>query len=261
MCLPCSSPWQRSCGLLFLNVGVLTLLFGCGSSQKPPIPTPPPQASSQPSPVPGMQPTSPTPPKVPQASSPSPATPPPAPSEDSDDVKRLHAIGATQLPRFPGTFFTNEKITQIVFSNQPQSDEDFSIIEKFPNVKILQIESGKISDAGMPSVAKLKSLKELWIKGSPITDAGIEHLRGLTEMEKLILNGIPISDEGVKNFQDMTKLTWLSLSGCGGITDKSIDELQKLKSLKTLFVDMTKITPDGATKLQAALPECKVITR
>ncbi|MCE9524458.1 MAG: hypothetical protein K8R36_00220 [Planctomycetales bacterium] len=260
MCLPSYRFSQRSCALLILHVCALTMLFGCGPAQKPQTSTPSPQVSSQPNPMPGTQPVSPAPPVVPQTTSPPQVAPVPAATADSDDVKRLLAVGGVIPPQLgPKQFLTNESIKDIQFTNQPQSDADFAIIEKFPNARMIVMQSGKITDAGLSSVAKLKHLKELWITSTPISDAGLVHLQELVDLERLVLNSTPISDDGLKNFRGMKKLKSLHLVNCGGITDKGIDELENLKSLEQLYVESTRVTAAGADRLRAALPNCKII--
>ncbi len=181
--------------------------------------------------------------------------------EDSEDVKRLYAVGATKLPRFPGKFESSETMKQIVFENQPQSDADFAIVEKFPNLEMLQVQSGKITDVGMASLAKLKRLRDFWMTSTAVTDEGIVHLKDLVEMEKLILAGLPISDEATKNLDKMSKLKLLSFEACGGITDASVERLEKLTTLQSLFVNRTGVTPEGVQRLKTALPNCRVVDK
>jgi len=43
------------------------------------------------------------------------------------------------------------------------------------------------------------------------------------------------------------------------VTDECVPDLLKMKSLKKLHVTRTQITPEGAARLTAGLPQCEVI--
>jgi hypothetical protein len=61
----------------------------------------------------------------------------------------------------------------------------------------------------------------------------MEHLLGLTRLENLNLAETKVDDA-------------------------ALDTLQKLKSLKTVSVQLTSVTPEGAAKLESAVQGCKV---
>ena len=151
-------------------------------------------------------------------------------------------------------FLTNEKVFEIDFEGQPQSDSDLALIEKFTKVSVLKIQRGKITDAGMSSVGKLTNLRELWIEGGIIGDEGLAQLSGLVELEILRLVGLRFSDDGLITLQKFPKLTFLSLSGCGGITDGGIEYLAKLPNLESAILDRTGVTAEGVKKLREAKP-------
>jgi len=243
--------------LICLGSAVLLCAGGCGSAAKPPVQTTGPQSTSRPASSP---PSPQTPPLASGATNSPETTSTPALTDDSEDVKRLFALGATRFPQLgPRQFLSNDSIRQIDFDNQPQSDSDFAIIESFPNVKMLKVSSGKITDAGMTSVGKLTHLQELWLTSVPVTDSGLAPLTGLAERQKIILQGIPISDQGLAHLKNMKTLKLLHLGGCGGIADQSIEHLQSLKSLESLHLERTKVTPAGLEQLRKALPGCRVV--
>ena len=67
-----------------------------------------------------------------------------------------------------------------------------------------------------------------------VTDAGVRVLLGLKGLRKLWLHDLPITDE-------------------------SIVTLTQMKNLRELHIYATKISAEGARRLQSVLTECKVI--
>jgi len=56
----------------------------------------------------------------------------------------------------------------------------------------------------------------------------------------------------------MNTLEILDLSETG-VTDVSIEHLTKMKSLKLVFLDRSKVSPAGVEKLRRKRPDCRVI--
>jgi hypothetical protein len=61
----------------------------------------------------------------------------------------------------------------------------------------------------------------------------------------------------LKSLAGLGELTSLNLNTTR-VSDAGLENLAKLSKLKDLSVSFTKVTADGATKLQQALPKVKV---
>ena len=61
----------------------------------------------------------------------------------------------------------------------------------------------------------------------------MEHLKGLTALQRLNLNGTQLTDAGLEHLKGLTRLQRLALRN-------------------------TKVTDAGVTRLQQALPNCKI---
>jgi Leucine-rich repeat (LRR) protein len=70
----------------------------------------------------------------------------------------------------------------------------------FPNLKALDIKSGKMSDAGLRHLQNLPQLRKLSVE-APVTDAGLAHLKALHQLEELSLKGSKVTDAGVQELQ------------------------------------------------------------
>ena len=66
-----------------------------------------------------------------------------------------------------------------------------------------------------------------------------------------------VTDRGTETLSGLPQLEQLSLRN-SKITDVSVDNLAKLKTLKRLDVVNTGLTPNGLTRLRAALPNTEV---
>jgi len=77
-----------------------------------------------------------------------------------------------------------------------------------------------------------------WIhlfEAASVDDSGIKNLNGLKRLESLNVGHTEVSDIGLQELKGLSNLTQLDLTG-------------------------TQVTPAGAASLQAALPNCKIIT-
>ena len=85
----------------------------------------------------------------------------------------------------------------------------------------------------MPSIGHLTGLRTLHLGGAQITDESLVHLSRLAFLEHLDLQNCPISD-------------------------RAVPHLSKLRSLRSLWLFRTRMTKQGAWRLQSALPECEI---
>jgi hypothetical protein len=65
------------------------------------------------------------------------------------------------------------------------------------------------------------------------------------------------ADEGLKNLEGMKDLTELVLASTP-ITDAGLDTIKMLTKLKDINLSFSKVTPEGVSKLEAALPDAKI---
>lgn len=89
------------------------------------------------------------------------------------------------------------------------------------------------NDATMEAVGELPETRRLDFVGSPATDAGLVHVRRLSRLEKLNLSDTQITDAGLEHLHGLTQLRELCLRGTG-------------------------VTNEGVSRLQQALPNCKI---
>jgi hypothetical protein len=90
------------------------------------------------------------------------------------------------------------------------------------------------------------------------TDADLAKLATLKDLQILDLDVTKVTDAGLAELKKLTNLRTLNLEKTEGITDAAVDHLKELKTLERLNLRGTGVSDAGVTKLQAALPACKI---
>ena len=174
-------------------------------------------------------------------------------------------------------YHEDEKLGRL--ENRLLSDECFSFMQKFPNLKRLLLlreqatdaglakleglenleeifiwDAFAVSDAGVAHLAKLRSLKHVHINNSLITDESLHHLSELPNVEVLSLQGHSFSDKGLEHLQGMKQLKrlWLGAGKKNGneITDDGLEFLSGLSQLDQLELTFSKVTDEGLKSLR-----------
>lgn len=116
----------------------------------------------------------------------------------------------------------------------------------------------QITDAGLKHFDGLTGLRRLCLGGTQVTDAGLEHLKGCNRLERLNLDQTRVTDAGLAHLKGLTGLQMLDLSGTQ-VTSSGLEQIKGLTKLKHLRLANTQVSDEGVSKLQQALPECKII--
>ena len=126
--------------------------------------------------------------------------------------------------------------------------------------KLTKIQAGR-SNFGYQGFVFLKqfpSLTELYASGVSATDASMEGLQRMNSLAVLELEGNKITDLGIPQIAKCGGLRELSLQDNGGVTDRSLRQLARIKKLEKLNLNGTSCTVAGVQKLKSALPDCVI---
>jgi len=116
----------------------------------------------------------------------------------------------------------------------------------------------RITDLGVAKLAKLKKLKRLDLSGSTITSTAVKTLAALPQLQRLSLwNATGIDDGAAPHFEALATLTSLDLSDTS-VGDPTLARLSTLPNLRRLYVNETKITPEGVAAFHSKRPACVV---
>lgn len=114
-------------------------------------------------------------------------------------------------------------------------------------------------DARIGSIASVADhIAQLDLSKTSVTDAGLGEVGKLKRLVRLDLNQTKVTDAGLAALKGLENLTYLNLYGTE-VTDAGLDALKGMKSLKSLYLWQSKATDQGVKKLQAALPEAKIV--
>ena len=157
----------------------------------------------------------------------------------------------------PGIF----GLKKLVLTNNPITDECLKGIAGCRNLNILSLSNCKIEGDGIEDLGDCSNLTELALKNCPISDEHAEGLSRLTKVRILWLDGTKIGNGAIYHLGQLARskrIVTLGLESTN-ITDSCIDDLTKLKSLRTLDVRNTKITTTGMEKIAKQLPKCRLL--
>jgi hypothetical protein len=110
------------------------------------------------------------------------------------------------------------------------------------------------------TLARLKTiplLESLCLVGFSFADEEYMHISANTELSHLRLERSTMEQIGFGRLKSLEKLTSLSIMGSNA-GDSFVDDLIAINQLTVLDIRHTKVTADGARRLQDALPKCEV---
>ncbi|MFO1077193.1 MAG: hypothetical protein U1E73_05650 [Planctomycetota bacterium] len=152
----------------------------------------------------------------------------------------------------------------------------------FPDLTELSICSSSCDDNAFASLSQLPRLEHLELRGCPyIGKPTIERIAAITSLRVLDLGDNPQLEAGwLRLLGGMTALVELRLSKVGfavsskeeirllqtpdrhfgsAVTDELIDSFARLRSLRTLDISYSDLTPAGKQRLQALLPDLRIV--
>ena len=111
----------------------------------------------------------------------------------------------------------------------------------------------------MKALANMASLKFLDLSRMEITAQGLEPVTRMTNLQRLNLwQCARIDDKAAQHLLKMNSLEILDL-GDTAVTDRLLDDLAGMKSLKLLLVEGTRITPARVEQFRKARPDCRIV--
>ena len=101
------------------------------------------------------------------------------------------------------------------------ASEFFAYVQTHKTQKMLTLDSGKITDAGLRELKELKGLQQLSLYSERITDAGLRELKEIKSLQKLTLGSDKITDAGLRELKELKSLQRIML-GSDKITDAAV---------------------------------------
>lgn len=129
---------------------------------------------------------------------------------------------------------------EIDFRNTQITDATLERLAGQPQLEVLNLMSTRVTDAGMKHLAGLAKLRSLSVERTAISDEGLAELKGLENLKVLYVGGSKIAGPGFKHVEHLP-IEYLSFA-FSPIGDEAAEHVVRIKTLKTLGFDDTKIT-------------------
>lgn len=198
-------------------------------------------------------------------------------------LHRLHIVGDAFTNEAAAKLVELRGIDTLTLSNCNGLDDDaLASIAAMERLTTLRVTSDKFTDLGLAHLRRRKALKEFRITSPRVTDKGVVELADLwrlnhldinraevtgenlaivlerlVDLKVLALNDCPVTDGGVEAISTSPGIETLLLESTR-ITDRSIPHLAKLKRLRSLRINKTRVTADGVRRLRESLPKCEI---
>ena len=161
--------------------------------------------------------------------------------------KRLEAFRSLEHPE------THFDITELQLMGSDFDDQDVERLKRLPALTRLDIQSTKITDAGMIGVGEMSTLQSLILCETGVTETGLKQLKRLPNLRELMVGGDGpgprITDAGLKEIAGCSQLRGLSVAGANN-TEAGIREIGTLKDLRGLSLWAVNIQDDWLADLR-----------
>lgn len=179
-------------------------------------------------------------------------------------VEWVKSRGGSVNPEVP----TNGELPHMVelhidpAKQRPISDEDIDRFRDLPGLlNGINMRSQAVTTDGLIRLGKVmadKPIGQIFLVDMPV---GLDWLRepgGFSIIFGATFQNINAKDEQLKNLKKLSRLSYINLRYNKDITDQSIDYFIAQKSLETVHLDWTGISPAGLARLRTARPELNV---
>src|SRR5690606_12933015 len=109
----------------------------------------------------------------------------------------------------------------------------------FPEMRELSASGTQIGFYGMTTVNALKELEILRLRKSNLNDGSLQAIGKCSKLRVLEIGDNPITDMGTQYLSKLKSLEEMSLADCRAVTDRTLNALKGLKSLKKLDLSQT----------------------
>lgn len=161
-------------------------------------------------------------------------------------LKSLHLFG-TAISDFGMPQVAACSALEVLGAPRRISDEGLRLVTKLTRLVALDLSGTRVTDQGLSHLETLRRLDWLSLAGTSVSNDGLRFLEPLTELGFLDLTRTNINDDGMAHLTSLQKLDVLCLPE--EVTDAGMQEIGKLKRLRTLYASHTRITDAGLQAL------------
>jgi eukaryotic-like serine/threonine-protein kinase len=137
------------------------------------------------------------------------------------------------------------------------NDETLAKLRDLTACRNVDLMSTEITDTALKHLENFVALQDISVRNTKITGEGFKHLRKCVLLKQVTASDTRLTDQGVENLR-VFPLECLC-AGSSQLSDKGLQVLQSINTLKDLELRESKVTAAGVRKLQAALRNCTII--
>ena len=126
------------------------------------------------------------------------------------------------------------------------------------NLAYLNLKYTRVTGFGFTSLKDLSELTTLQLGGELINDQSLANVATLSHLSEIEIVNAEITTDGIQELTTLEGLRRLALVNCSGISDLAVEQLVKFRQLGQLNVKGTQITAEAVSRLQEALPNCRI---
>lgn len=166
-------------------------------------------------------------------------------------VKEASAVGVMV------TCDSDGEVTFLDFHANPQVAEAVTHVKSFPNLKMLNFSSSKLTDADMEPISSATKVEELGLHGTQVSDDGLKHVSGLKNLRFLNLTDTTVGDAGLAHLSSLQSLARINLQNTK-VTDEGLKLLESLPNLAYVVLSNSAVTEEGVKRLREKFPDAEV---
>jgi hypothetical protein len=135
---------------------------------------------------------------------------------------------------------------------------DLARLDGLAALTTLALGNSSVDDQSIAQIGNLPKLHQLYLSKTRIGDAAVQQIvNRYAAIDVLHIGRTQVTDRGVNALVALPNLQRLRLEN-KGVTDASVGLLMRLKELRMLWLQESKISADGVTRLFEALPDCRI---
>lgn len=174
-------------------------------------------------------------------------------------LKYLEVLKVGNQLKGPGfEYFADSKLIKLdcAVGGGAKSNLKLAYIAKISNLQELSLTYGLLSGQ-LGKLKPLRNLKILYTWSTRLEPGDVDDLAVLSQLEDISWSG-NLDDQSPKTFVDsFPNLRRLRCNGTD-VSDASVFEFAKLKSLESLSISNSRVTPDAAQRLKSLMPNCRL---
>lgn len=201
---------------------------------------------------------------------------------DAVNLEQIRLAGTPITRAALSSMWNMQSLRLLDVADTSISDDALSNLAFFPALETLHLEGTQVEGIGLSYINKLPELTTLNVARTQVNDQGLAYLPSNIPLTRLDLSQTEVGDRSMGLVGSYTGMEELDLAECANVSDEGFDQLRglsglirlsmygtnvsdnhvnnlaRLSSLKTLYVDRATFDSSSLDTLRRSLPFCRV---